>query len=84
MLYAQIKEARPAFAAYRDSWYMNTDLEASIGSYIFTLLTGDCNVGTEPGGPNSAAWLTWYVKQVGYQTAMTLTTLLGDVPGCSN
>lgn len=79
-LYAQMKEAIPGQSAYRDSWHMHRDLDKAIGGYMYTLLTGKCALGEEPGDPTSSAWRTWMSHKIGYETAWTLMNFDGDPP----
>lgn len=82
-LFAQIREAIPGQSAYGDAWHMHYDLNKSIGAYMYTLLTGLCDVGEEPADPSSAAWRTWVCHKIGYETAWTLMYLEGAAPDCS-
>ena len=80
-LYAQLREAIPGQSAYRDAWHMHRDLDKAVGGYLYTLLTGQCALGQEPGERDSAAWRSWRAHQIGYQTAWTLMTLEA-APSC--
>ena len=46
-----MQEAIPGQSAYGDAWHMHNDLNKAIGAYMYTLLTGLCDVGDEPCRP---------------------------------
>lgn len=81
-LYAQMKEAISTQSAYRDNWHMHRDLDKAIGTYMYTLLTGECALGREPTDTSSDAWKTWMSQKIGYETAYNLMHLKGIAPGC--
>ena len=83
-LYAQMHEAIPGQSAYRDSWHMHRDLDKAIGAFMFTILTGDCALGSEPEDSTSAAWRTWMSHKIGYETAWNLMYLRGEAPPCGS
>nr|WP_298926486.1 hypothetical protein [uncultured Allomuricauda sp.] len=82
-LYAQMLELNIADSAYHDNWHMSRDLDRASGSYIYTLLTGKCNLGVEPTDISSAAWRSWRAHKLGYETAWNLMFLEGKVPECN-
>ena len=82
-LFAQMREAIPGQSAYSDSWHMHNDLNKAIGAYMYTLLTGLCDVGEEPSDQSSAEWRTWLCHKIGFETAWTLMYLEGAAPDCS-
>ncbi|MCB0695591.1 MAG: T9SS type A sorting domain-containing protein [Lewinellaceae bacterium] len=82
-LYAQMQEAIPGQSAYGDAWHMHNDLNKAIGAYMYTLLTGLCDVGDEPADQGSAQWRSWMAHKIGFETAWTLMYLEGVAPDCS-
>lgn len=79
-LYAQLVEANPNFKAYADSWHMSTQLNISIASYMFTLLTGHCSLDPTPPQANTTEWGNWQAQKIGYETAWTLMHLQSPPP----
>ncbi len=82
-LFAQMREAIPGQSAYGDSWHMHNDLNKAIGAYMYTLLTGLCDLGEEPADQNSATWRSWIAHKIGFETAWNLMYLEGSTPDCS-
>ncbi|WP_346883708.1 hypothetical protein [uncultured Algibacter sp.] len=82
-LYAQMKALGIANSAYRDNWHMSRDLDRASGAFIYTLLTGKCDLGEEPTDASSGAWRAWSAHKVGYETAWNLMTLQGKIPDCN-
>ena len=82
-LYAQMKELGVAESAYRDGWHMSRNLDRASGSYIYTLLTGKCNLGQEPTDDTTDEWRRWGAHKIGYETAWTLRSLQGKAPDCN-
>lgn len=81
-LYAQMKALNIADSAYRDNWHMSRDLDRASGAYIYTLLTGKCDLGAEPADTSSGEWRSWRAHKLGYETAWNLMTLEGKIPDC--
>jgi hypothetical protein len=81
-LFAQLKEMNIITSAYRDNWHMNRDLDKAIAGYMYTLLTGDCDLGTAPVDQASAEWKSWAAHKIGYETAWNLMYLEGNAPNC--
>lgn len=73
-LAAQLLEDIPGFGAYSDSWHMSRDFNMALGSYMYTLLTGDCALAgePEPSDSTSSEWRSWMAHKVGYTTAWDL------------
>ena len=69
-LYAQLKEAIPSQSAYSDSWHMHGNLDKATGAYMYTLLTGECNLGDQPIDQNSTEWQTWMAHKIGYENCI--------------
>jgi hypothetical protein len=82
-LYAQLKEAIPSFSAYKDGWHMSSDLDIASGAFIYTLLTGECVLGSEPTNINSSEWQSWMAQKIGHDTAYTLMTLKASPQTCN-
>lgn len=80
-LLVQMKEAIPGQSGYRDSWHMHRDLDKAIGGYMYTLLTDDCALGSEPNDKASAAWRSWTSHKIGYETAWRLM-YMQSAPAC--
>lgn len=80
-LFAQMREAMPDQSAYRDRWHMNSDLDRASGAFMYTLLTNQCVVGSEPETRESAEWRSWTAHRIGSETAWTLMHLEA-VAGC--
>ncbi|MDB4292427.1 hypothetical protein N9954_03410 [Maribacter sp.] len=81
-LYAQLKEMNIATSAYRDNWHLSRDLDKAIAGYMYTLLTGSCDLGEEPADTASAEWKSWASHKIGYETAWNLMYLDGKAPSC--
>lgn len=81
-LYAQMKEAIPSQSAYSDSWHMHGNLDKATASFMYTLLTGECALGSEPSDKSSDAWKVWKSQKIGHETAHTLMTLKGEFTNC--
>lgn len=81
-LFAQLKEMDITQSAYRDNWHMNRDLDKAIAGYMYTLLTGNCDLGAEPTDKTSTQWKSWAAHKVGYETAWNLMYLDGKSPSC--
>ncbi len=77
---AQMMEEIPGVLIYPigDPWHMSSDVNKAIGSYIYTILTGDC---TLPPIPNictdSTQWRSWMAHKVGQETAWNVMYLQG-------
>ena len=82
-LFAQLREAIPGQSAFRDAWHMHRDLDKASGAFMYTLLTGKCALGEEPGDRGSAEWKSWTAHKIGYETAWTLMHLEA-APPCSS
>ncbi|MGJ8685158.1 MAG: hypothetical protein ACSHWW_11070 [Nonlabens sp.] len=82
-LYAQLKEAIPSQSAYRDAWHMHRDLDKASAAFMYTILTGECVLGTEPTDQSTDAWKTWMAHKIGYETAYTVMYLKGIAPSCN-
>jgi hypothetical protein len=74
-LLVQMKEVIPGHPAYSDSWHMHRNLDKAVGGYMYTILTGDCALGTQPSDQTSAAWKTWMSHKIGYETAWKVMTM---------
>ena len=81
-LFAQLKEMNIVTSAYRDNWHMNRDLDKATAGFMYTLLTGSCDLGDEPTDKTSAAWKSWAAHRIGYETAWNLMYLDGKAPSC--
>lgn len=81
-LFAQLKEMNIAESAYRDNWHMNRDLDKAAAGFMYTLLTGSCDLGEEPADKTSEAWKSWAAHKIGYETAWNLMYLDGKAPSC--
>lgn len=81
-LYAQIKDAIPSQSAFRDNVHIHRNLDKAVGAYMYTLLTGECNLAEEPTDNTSEEWKTWRCHKIGLETAYTLMTLKGNAPSC--
>lgn len=81
-LFAQLKEMNIVTSAYRDNWHMNRDLDKAIAGYMYTLLTGNCDLGAEPADKTSGEWKSWAAHKIGYETAWNLMYLDGKAPSC--
>ena len=66
---------------FRDKWHMSRPLDAASGTFIYTLLSGRCSVGTEPPKSNKEAWQAWLGRRIGYETAWRMSHLRSRVPG---
>lgn len=81
-LFAQLKEMNIVTSAYRDNWHMSRDLDKATAGFMYTLLTGSCDLGEEPTDKASGAWKSWAAHKIGYETAWNLMYLDGKAPGC--
>lgn len=81
-LFAQLKEMNIVESAYRDNWHMNRDLDKAVAGFMYTLLTGSCDLGEEPADNASVAWKSWAAHKIGYETAWNLMYLDGKAPSC--
>ncbi len=81
-LFAQLKETNITQSAYRDNWHMHRDLDKAIAGYMYTLLTGNCDLGAEPADTTSGAWRSWAAHKIGYETAWNVMYLDGNAPSC--
>lgn len=81
-LYGQLKELNIVDSAYRDDWHMSRDLDKAAAGFIYTILTGNCDLGEEPTDTTSAAWKSWAAHKVGYETAWNVMYLDGNAPSC--
>ena len=61
---------------------MSLDFNMALGSYMYTLLTGDCALEgePEPSDPTSSEWRSWMAHKVGYTTAWDLMYMEGVTP----
>ena len=82
LLSAQLKEAIEGYSAYGDSWHMNSDLDKASAAFMYTLLTGECVLDDEPTDKSSSDWKSWKAREIGHQTAYTLSTLKGTSISC--
>lgn len=81
-LLVQLKEMNILTSAYRDDWHLSRDLDKAIAGYMYTLLTGQCDLGDEPVDKTSGEWKSWAAHKIGYETAWNLMYLDGKAPGC--
>ncbi|WP_299121173.1 hypothetical protein [uncultured Tenacibaculum sp.] len=81
-LYAQLKEAIPSQSAYSDNWHMHGNLDKATGAYMYTMLTGDCVLGSEPTDKNSNEWKQWMSQKIGHETAYRLMFFKGIKSNC--
>lgn len=81
-LYAQLKEMNILTSAYRDNWHLSRDLDKAAAGFMYTMLTGSCDLGPEPMDKASGAWKSWAAHKIGYETAWNLMYLEGKAPSC--
>jgi autotransporter-associated beta strand protein len=81
VLWSRLSTAQPAIAAQPDGHHLSDAYNQGVASMMFTLLTGRCGVGSEPGNAASADWQNWYCRKTGYEIAWQYATLQERVPG---
>ncbi|MCF2873352.1 MULTISPECIES: hypothetical protein [unclassified Tenacibaculum] len=81
-LYAQLKEAIPSQSAYSDNWHMHGNLDKATAAYMYTMLTGNCVLGSEPTDKNSNNWKEWMSQKIGHETAYRLAFFKGINSNC--
>lgn len=81
-LLAQLIEMNIVASGFRDNWHMSSDLDKASAGFMYTMLTGDCDLGEEPIDKTSADWKSWVAHKVGYETAWNLMYLEGNAPAC--
>lgn len=81
-LYAQLKETGILASAYRDNWHLSRDLDKAAAAFMYTLLTGSCDLGPEPMDTDSSDWRAWAAHKIGYETAWNVMFLDGNAPSC--
>lgn len=81
-LLVQLKEMEILTSSYRDNWHLNRDLDKAAAGFMYTLLTGDCDLGEEPADKTSGEWKSWAAHKIGYETAWNLMYLDGKAPSC--
>lgn len=74
-LFSQLKEMNIATSVYRDNWHMSRDLDKASAGFMYTMLTGSCDLGAEPADKTSSDWKSWAAHKVGYETAWNLMYL---------
>ncbi|MFK7811320.1 MAG: hypothetical protein AB8B59_02430 [Maribacter sp.] len=81
-LFAQLKEMDIVTSAYRDNWHMSRDLDKASAGFMYTMLTGECDLGVEPTDKTSSEWKSWAAHKIGYETAWNLMYLNSKAPSC--
>ncbi|OVE74158.1 hypothetical protein BVX94_01225 [bacterium B17] len=75
LLWSKMYEDNPTWTAYEDSWHMHNRLDAASASFLYTIFSGRCGVGTT----GSSDYL--YARRLGYETAWRMSTLQSRAPG---
>lgn len=75
LLLAKLRELDPGISPLRDRWHMSRELDAAIGSYMITAITGK-NPASDPApAKESSAWKNWSARRIGYETALRMGQL---------
>lgn len=75
---AQMLEEIPDVQIYPtgDPWHLSSDVNIAIGTYIYTILTGDCTLPPSPTiCEDLTQWRTWMAHKIGQETAWNLMYL---------
>jgi len=74
LLLCKLMDADPTIKPLRDHWHMSRELDAAIGAYMVSILTGKNPVGDRP-DKDSNEWKPWLGRKIGYETAMRMGRL---------
>ncbi len=81
LMWSKIDHFRPEIPGYADSWHLSNELNAAVGAYMYTLLSGRCPVDAEPASQTTSQWRQWYCRKLGYETAWQMAHLTTRAPG---
>jgi len=76
LMWAKMHDADPNLKPLGDRWHMSGYLNEATGTYMCTLLLGQCPVGDEPMDKNSNEWKRWLGRKIGCETAMRMAHLV--------
>lgn len=76
---AQMLEEIPDVRIYplHDPWHLSNDVNKAIGSYMYTMLTGDCTLPSDRICLDSTQWRSWMAHKIGQETAWNVMHLQG-------
>jgi hypothetical protein len=77
---AQMLEGIPGIEIYSDNWHLSGDVNNALGTFMFTLLSGDCALEGDTIPSDSTEWRTWMAHKIGYETAWNVMHLEGISP----
>ena len=77
---AQMLEEIQGIEIYSDNWHLSNDVNIALGTYMFTVLSGDCALEGDTIPSDSTEWRTWMAHKIGYETAWNVMHLEGISP----
>lgn len=79
---SQMLEEIPGVEIYPpgDDWHLSSDVNKAIGTYMYTILTGECALDGQPEPTDSIEWRTWMSHKIGYLTAWNVMKMEGFSP----
>ncbi|MBT3201224.1 MAG: hypothetical protein HN350_15090 [Phycisphaerales bacterium] len=75
LMWAKLHDLNSKSSPLRDKWHMSRNLNEAIGTYMYTLLSGQCPVPAKPSAKTPDAVLRWSAQKIGYQTAVRMAHL---------
>ena len=75
LMWAKLHDANAKLKPLRDKWHMSRYLDEATGTFMYTLLSGNCPVDTEPETKNTDALNRWLGRKIGYETAVRMAHL---------
>jgi hypothetical protein len=63
-----------------DNWHLSADVNKAIGTYMYTILTGECALEGLLEPTDSTEWRTWMAHKIGYLTAWNVMYMEGFSP----
>ncbi len=79
---SQMIEEIPGIDIYPagDDWHLSSDVNKSIATYMYTILTSECALEGLPEPTDSTEWRTWMAHKIGYLTAWNVMYMEGFSP----
>ena len=80
LMWAKLRDAASELKPLRDRWHMTRYLDEATGTFMYTLLSGNCPVAAKPSSNAPDARHRWLGRKIGYETAVRMSHLQPTKP----